>query len=69
MLPTKNSPGDDLTFPEIMNEAAKSAMRGGTAGAAAMGAIVASLMWLRTTVSVPRASEKRNQQGPLYCSA
>ena len=39
------------TFEEIMNKAAKSAMRGGTAGAVAMGANVACLMWMRTTVS------------------
>lgn len=35
---------------EILNKAAKSAIRGGTAGAAAMGANVACLMWMRTTV-------------------
>ena len=40
------------TFNEIMNKAAKSAMRGGTAGAVAMGANVACLMWMRTTVSI-----------------
>mmetsp|Transcript_20201 Transcript_20201/g.49553 ORF Transcript_20201/g.49553 Transcript_20201/m.49553 type:complete len:147 (-) Transcript_20201:685-1125(-) len=39
------------TFEEIMNKAAKSAMRGGTAGAVAMGANVACLMWMRTTVN------------------
>lgn len=39
------------SFEEIMNKAAKSAMRGGTAGAVAMGANVACLMWMRTTVS------------------
>jgi hypothetical protein len=38
------------TFKEIMNKAAKSAARGGTAGAIAMGANVACLMWMRTTV-------------------
>lgn len=36
---------------EILNNARKSAIRGGTAGAAAMGANVACLMWLRTTVN------------------
>jgi len=36
---------------EILNKAAKSAIRGGTAGAAAMGANVACLMWMRTTVN------------------
>ncbi|KAG7343236.1 mitochondrial carrier protein [Nitzschia inconspicua] len=39
------------TFSEIMNKSAKSAMRGGTAGAVAMGANVACLMWMRTTVN------------------
>ena len=39
------------TFSEIMDKAAKSAVRGGTAGAVAMGANVACLMWMRTTVS------------------
>ena len=34
-----------------MNKAAASAVRGGTAGACAMGANVACLMWMRTTVS------------------
>lgn len=39
------------TFAEIMDKSAKSAIRGGTAGAVAMGANVAALMWMRTTVS------------------
>jgi hypothetical protein len=39
------------TFEEVMNKAAASAIRGGTAGAVAMGANVACLMWMRTTVS------------------
>ena len=34
-----------------MDKSAKSAMRGGTAGAVAMGANVACLMWMRTTVN------------------
>jgi len=42
----------ELSFSEVMNKAAKSAVRGGTAGAVAMGANVAALMWMRTTVSV-----------------
>jgi len=42
---------DTLSFREIMDKSAKSAVRGGTAGAAAMGANVAALMWMRTTVS------------------
>lgn len=39
------------TLNEILNKAAKSAIRGGTAGACAMGANVACLMWMRTTVN------------------
>lgn len=39
------------TFNEILNKAAKSAVRGGTAGAVAMGANVGCLMWMRTTVN------------------
>lgn len=41
----------ELSFNEVMDKAAKSAMRGGLAGAAAMGANVACLMWMRTTVN------------------
>lgn len=40
-----------LTMSEVMNKAAASALRGGTAGACAMGANVACLMWMRTTVN------------------
>jgi len=40
-----------LSLNEVMDKAAKSAMRGGIAGAAAMGANVACLMWMRTTVN------------------
>ena len=40
-----------LSISEILSNARKSAMRGGVAGAAAMGANVACLMWLRTTVN------------------
>lgn len=40
-----------LSFREIVNRAAGSAMRGGTAGAVAMGANVFALMWMRTTVN------------------
>eukprot|EP00980_Cylindrotheca_fusiformis_P005370 scaffold1143_cov96-Cylindrotheca_fusiformis.AAC.3 len=39
------------TFEEIMRKSAKSAVRGGTAGAVAMGANVACLMWMRTTIN------------------
>lgn len=41
----------DPTFKEIMDKAAASALRGGTAGACAMGANVACLMWMRTTIN------------------
>ena len=47
------------TFSEIMNKSAKSAIRGGTAGAVAMGANVAALMWMRTTVSFSCVKMKR----------
>jgi hypothetical protein len=40
-----------LSASEIFDKAAKSAMRGGTAGACAMGANVALLMWMRTTIN------------------
>ena len=40
------------TFREILDKASKSAMRGGTAGAVAMGLNVGALMWMRTTVRV-----------------
>lgn len=40
-----------LTFNEVLNKAGASALRGGTAGACAMGANVACLMWMRTTVN------------------
>jgi hypothetical protein len=39
------------SFKEILEKSAKSALHGGVAGAAAMGANVAALMWIRTTVS------------------
>ncbi|GAX26755.1 hypothetical protein FisN_2Hh295 [Fistulifera solaris] len=41
-----------LSFSQVMNKAAASALRGGTAGAIAMGANVGALMWMRTTVSL-----------------
>ena len=40
----------DPSFSEVIDKAAKSAMRGGTAGAVAMGLNVGALMWMRTTV-------------------
>lgn len=40
-----------LSFSEVLNKAAQSAMRGGIAGACAMGANVGALMWMRTTMN------------------
>ena len=40
-----------LSFREVLDKSAASAMRGGVAGACAMGANVAALMWIRTTVN------------------
>jgi hypothetical protein len=45
------SEGPPPTFREVLAKASASAVRGGTAGAVAMGANVAALMWMRTTVS------------------
>jgi hypothetical protein len=44
-------PENELSFREIMSKAGASAFRGGIAGACAMGANVACLMWMRTTVN------------------
>ena len=41
---------EPMSFRDVMSKAAASAARGGTAGAVAMGANVACLMWMRTTV-------------------
>jgi len=43
---------EPLSFRDVMAKASASALRGGTAGAVAMGANVACLMWMRTTVRV-----------------
>ena len=43
----------ELSAFEILDKAAQSAMRGGAAGAVAMGLNVGALMWMRTTVRVP----------------
>ena len=40
------------SFSEVLHKASKSAIRGGTAGAVAMGANVGALMWMRTTVCI-----------------
>lgn len=42
---------EPLSFREVIAKASASALRGGTAGAVAMGANVACLMWMRTTVN------------------
>ena len=62
--PSTTSNGDPPppTFNDIMNKAAASALRGGIAGAAAMGANVACLMWMRTTV---RKTMYRKNEGML----
>jgi len=48
---SSSNDGPPPTFKDILNKAAGSAIRGGTAGAVAMGANVACLMWMRTTVN------------------
>lgn len=48
-IETKEKEGP--SFQEILNKAAASAVRGGTAGALAMGANVGCLMWMRTTLN------------------
>jgi len=48
---SKKTEEPPATLSEILDKAAKSALRGGTAGACAMGANVACLMWMRTTVN------------------
>ena len=47
---TKEPKTEPTSFKEIIDKAGKSAMRGGTAGAVAMGLNVGALMWMRTTV-------------------
>eukprot|EP00306_Pavlova_sp_CCMP459_P007248 CAMPEP_0185160474 /NCGR_PEP_ID=MMETSP1139-20130426/3662_1 /TAXON_ID=298111 /ORGANISM="Pavlova sp., Strain CCMP459" /LENGTH=311 /DNA_ID=CAMNT_0027725679 /DNA_START=50 /DNA_END=985 /DNA_ORIENTATION=+ len=41
----------EVNISEILDKAAKSAFRGGMAGAAAMGINVCTLMWMRTTIN------------------
>jgi hypothetical protein len=50
MSSTPEKTKEPLSFSELMSKASASAIRGGTAGAVAMGANVACLMWMRTTV-------------------
>ena len=47
-----------LSIGDIVSAAAKDALRGGAAGAVAMGANVGALMWMRTTVRLSNASLK-----------
>ena len=62
------------TVGEILDKAAKSAMRGGTAGAVAMGLNVGALMWMRTTVRFVCSGAERSPSTVLvqvlfYCVA
>jgi hypothetical protein len=54
--PATPAPPRQASFQEIMEKSAKSALHGGVAGAAAMGANVAALMWIRTTVRLYRTA-------------
>ncbi len=47
---------EPLSFRDVISKASASAVRGGTAGAVAMGANVACLMWMRTTVRFATAT-------------
>ena len=49
-MSTSAEPKKELSALEILDKAAQSAMRGGAAGAVAMGLNVGALMWMRTTV-------------------
>jgi len=46
-----DAPPDTVDVLKILDKAAKSAFRGGAAGAAAMGINVFALMWMRTTIN------------------
>lgn len=48
---TMRKDSDNKSLSQIMSQASRSAISGGLAGAAAMGANVSCLMWLRTTVN------------------
>mmetsp|Transcript_19845 Transcript_19845/g.41242 ORF Transcript_19845/g.41242 Transcript_19845/m.41242 type:complete len:290 (-) Transcript_19845:40-909(-) len=50
-MPESSSEKKQLTFKEVLDKSAKSAMRGGTAGAVAMFCNVGALMWMRTTIN------------------
>merc|ERR1719410_1989996 len=51
MSSVKTTEEPQLSFNEILTKASNSALRGGLAGACAMGANVACLMWMRTTIN------------------
>mmetsp|Transcript_9546 Transcript_9546/g.21540 ORF Transcript_9546/g.21540 Transcript_9546/m.21540 type:complete len:291 (+) Transcript_9546:100-972(+) len=50
-MSAQTEPETKPTFREILDKASASAVRGGTAGAVAMGLNVGALMWMRTTVN------------------
>ena len=58
-MSASDEPKPDPTFREILDKASASAIRGGTAGAIAMGLNVGALMWMRTTVRVQRENLDR----------
>jgi hypothetical protein len=58
------TPPKSLTFREVLDKSAASAMRGGLAGAAAMAANVGALMWIRTTV---RANKNKRRLSLSSC--
>jgi hypothetical protein len=51
MTEQTNDKQEHVSFSEIMDKSMQNAFRGGVAGAAAMGANVACLMWMRTTIN------------------
>ena len=56
---------DQPSLRQILEKAGASAVRGGTAGAVAMGMNVGLLMWMRTTVRVMRL--RRRNADEEYC--
>jgi hypothetical protein len=52
MSNTTTTEEKSLSYREVLSKASNAAARGGVAGACAMGANVACLMWMRTTVSI-----------------
>ena len=64
--PTEAKTEEPPTVREILDKAGKSAMRGGTAGAVAMGLNVGALMWMRTTVSCRNISISNTHVHVIY---